>query len=305
MAIAIGSTGISNMYIGGTQISKAYMGDVQVYPSGGPIPSNTEIWYTTTDGNLIVPYKTTGWGANIVSNSYEDGKGIITFDGDVTTVPYMALYAYGITTNTLDTIILPSSVSSIGDIAFGYQNNMTSVMFHSDNISISGYCIFQNCESLSSLDASVFNTENVTSFFGLFYGCHSLETIDVSHFNTSNATSFSNMFNGCKSITSMNLSNFDTSNATNLSQMFGTCPSLESIDLSSFDLSKVSDMSFMFDFDSALSRIKVGPHFFRKDNNVDISNMYYGLPSTGTFYYPASSGYDSALVPTGWTVVAY
>ena len=59
-----------------------------------PIPSN-EIWYTSSNGNVIKPYSgyfnsnataMQTFGANITSNTYENGVGVITFDGDVTTI---------------------------------------------------------------------------------------------------------------------------------------------------------------------------------------------------------------------------
>ena len=51
-----------------------------------PKPVNNEIWYTSYDGEIVTPYDTNVFGANIVSNTYENGKGIITFDGDVTSI---------------------------------------------------------------------------------------------------------------------------------------------------------------------------------------------------------------------------
>jgi hypothetical protein len=40
--------------------------------------SNTEIWYTTTDGQTISPLPS-AFNASIVSNTYSGGKGIIKF----------------------------------------------------------------------------------------------------------------------------------------------------------------------------------------------------------------------------------
>ena len=37
------------------------------------IPNN-EIHYTSIDGNIVTPYKTDGFGANVVSNIYENGQ---------------------------------------------------------------------------------------------------------------------------------------------------------------------------------------------------------------------------------------
>lgn len=47
------------------------------------IPNNT-IYYTTSDETICTPYS--DFGANIVSNTYSNGQGVITFDGDVTSI---------------------------------------------------------------------------------------------------------------------------------------------------------------------------------------------------------------------------
>jgi hypothetical protein len=51
-----------------------------------PTPETWKIYYTSTDGNVVTPKFTTGFGANIVSNTYENGKGVIIFDGPVTKI---------------------------------------------------------------------------------------------------------------------------------------------------------------------------------------------------------------------------
>ena len=50
---------------------------------GGDIEIDTTyaIYYTSTDGKVVTPHKSDMFGANIVSNTYENGKGIIVFDG--------------------------------------------------------------------------------------------------------------------------------------------------------------------------------------------------------------------------------
>lgn len=45
-----------------------------------------EIWYTTTKGTVYTPRETDAFGANIISNTYENGKGILKFDGNVTRI---------------------------------------------------------------------------------------------------------------------------------------------------------------------------------------------------------------------------
>lgn len=81
-------------------------------------PANNEIWYTSTDGAVVTPERIATFGANIVSNTYADGKGVITFDGDVSYIGYRSFY----NCYTLASIQIPDSVESIGEYAFGFCN---------------------------------------------------------------------------------------------------------------------------------------------------------------------------------------
>ena len=77
------------------------------------VPTN-EIWYTSTDGEIVEPKNTEGFGANIVSNTYENGKGVIKFDGEVTSVGDEAF----MDCDNLKSINLPESITSIIAWAF-------------------------------------------------------------------------------------------------------------------------------------------------------------------------------------------
>ena len=70
--------------------------------------------------------------------------------------------------------------------------------------------LFYNCSSLTNLDLSNFNTQNVTKIQCMFYGCSSLTNLNSSNFNTQNVTNMNGMFYGCSSLTNLNLSNFNT-----------------------------------------------------------------------------------------------
>lgn len=48
-----------------------------------PVPPNDEIWYTSVDDNIIEKFNSDAIGVNLVSNIYENGKGIAKYDGDV------------------------------------------------------------------------------------------------------------------------------------------------------------------------------------------------------------------------------
>ena len=112
--------------------------------------------------------------------------------------------------------------------------------------------MFSDCNSLTSLDLSNFNTQNVTNMKNMFYGCNSLTSLDLSNFNTQNETNMENMFYGCNSLASLNLSNFNTQNVTNMGNMFSDCNSLTSLDLSNFNTQNVTNMGNMFYYCNSL-----------------------------------------------------
>ena len=75
---------------------------------------NSQIWYTTTDGRIAEIIEVTDYGANIVSNTYIDGRGIVQFDGDITRTSY---YMFRDATN-LETVILPNSILTMDPGSF-------------------------------------------------------------------------------------------------------------------------------------------------------------------------------------------
>ena len=56
--------------------------------------------------------------------------------------------------------------------------------------------MFYCCNSLLSLDLSIFNTQNVNNMWCLFECCESLIFLDLSNFNTEKLTDMSEMFSG-------------------------------------------------------------------------------------------------------------
>lgn len=106
--------------------------------------------------------------------------------------------------------------------------------------------MFQNCESLESLDLSGFDTSSAKDMSSMFQNCENLKTINLSSFKTSQVTDFGSMFDGCKSLTTINLSKFDTSKATEMDYMFRNCESLTSLVLDNFNTSNVTTMKEMF-----------------------------------------------------------
>ena len=110
-------------------------------------PANCQILYTSTDGNVVTPYKTDAFGANIVSNTYENGQGVITFDGEVTTIGPNAFW----TRINLTSITIPDSVTSIGYYAFQGCGNLTSITIP-DSVTTIEANPFLDCRGLVEFD---------------------------------------------------------------------------------------------------------------------------------------------------------
>ena len=120
----IGNIDVSKLFIGGSAVSKAYLGATEVYTAYSPIPNN-EIWYTTTDGNpiadIVLQYNHTfdasGTALTLQSNTYKDGKGVLSYSGDIARVEgqndeddYLGAFSYS---NTLTGIEFPKTLSKL------------------------------------------------------------------------------------------------------------------------------------------------------------------------------------------------
>ena len=179
------------------------------------VDSTMIITYTSTDGNVVTPYNAGAFGANIVSNTYENGIGTITFDAPVTSIRDYAFYDCSSLTSItipnsvtsigvevfyncspLTSITIPNSVTSIGDNAFSWCSSLTSITIPNSVMSIGDYA-FYNCSSLTSITipnsvtsignfafadcfslTSIIIPESVTSIGdNVFYGCSKFHTI--------------------------------------------------------------------------------------------------------------------------------
>ncbi len=106
--------------------------------------------------------------------------------------------------------------------------------------------MFYDCSSLTSLNLSNFNTNNVKAMNGMFYKCSSLTSLNLSNFNTKKVTEMEDMFENCSSLTSLDLCNFNTRKVILMENIFDNCSSLTSLDLSNFKNNNVTDMNMMF-----------------------------------------------------------
>ena len=81
------------------------------------------ISYTTSDGNIVSPYKSDAFGATIISNEIINGIGTIVFDDSVTTI---GTYAFR-NCSKLTSVTIPNGVTTIGGGAFSGCSSLTSV----------------------------------------------------------------------------------------------------------------------------------------------------------------------------------
>ena len=190
--------------------------NVIAYPTPEEVTSVHKIFYTSTDGNIVEPYDTSVFGANIVSNTYEYGQGIITFDGEI---EYIERDAFKECTNLLS-ITIPETVSKIGYTAFEKCTGLVAVNLNEGLTEIGGFA-FSLCENLefinipesaTSIGMAVFQSCNLKSISipnGIttiashaFYLCRNLESIEL----PDNLTTIENSaFAMCNSLASINI----------------------------------------------------------------------------------------------------
>ena len=157
---------------------------------------------------------------------------------------------------------------------FNFCKSLTKINlsnFNTDNVKNMS-CMFWGCSSLTNINLSNLNTFHVTNMSSMFGHCASLIKINLSNFNTDNVKDMSSMFFGCKSLSNINLSIFNTENVINMSGMFWNCSSLTNINLSNFNTNNVKDMSWMFSWCSSLTNINLSN--FNTDNVNKMGNMF-------------------------------
>ena len=130
------------------------------------------IFYTTSDGNIVSPYKSNGFGATIISNEIINGIGAIVFDDSVTTI---GGYAFD-DCSSLTSITIPNSVTTIGEGTFSGCSSLTSVTIP-DSVTTIGWWAFDRCESLTSVTIP----DSVTTIgWYAFQSCESLTSVYIS-----------------------------------------------------------------------------------------------------------------------------
>ena len=138
------------------------------------IPDN-EIWYTSTDGSVVEPNATNVFGANILSNTYENGKGVIVFDGPVTKVGSNAFYGYETDCEKLTSVTIPNGVTEIGYHAFYGLDNLQTINIP-NSVETIGYEALSYCINLKNINLP---NSLTTIGYNAFSGCDGLTVVTI------------------------------------------------------------------------------------------------------------------------------
>ena len=177
-----------------------------------------KIYYTTSDGNKLFPKNTepADWGAILLSNIYENGVGVLTFDNGITSISKQAFSDC----SSLTSITIPNSVTSIGAQAFYGCSGLTSIEIPNSVTSI-GEEAFCRCSSLNSAKIS----ESITIINTGTFSRTALTSATIPEGVISLGTW---AFDNCPELTNVNLPKTLTTIGGNA---FENCPKLAEITL--------------------------------------------------------------------------
>ena len=164
-------------------------------------PKEKEVWSTEVSEEDL---------KNAVEDEYgvkysKDWKRLLRADNDLDGVysikkgvKVIANNAFSWCFYSLKSIIIPDSVTSIGDYAFSECNSLKSINIP-DSVTRIGYSAFKSCGCLTSINIPPSLT---TIEYGTFLGCHSLRNINIPDTITRIGRS---AFEDCNSLTSINI----------------------------------------------------------------------------------------------------
>ena len=210
------------------------VGTIGIYQQGIEV-ANNELVYTSSDGKIIEPYQTMGFNANIISNTYSNGRGVIVFDKNITAISEYAFYKCSTLTSIkmpksitkireyvfygteLSEIDIPTNVTEIGDYAF-YGTDITNLVIPNKVATIGEYAFYRTSLTSITIPDSVTSIRKNT-----FYGCSSLTSVTIPDSVTWIGSC---AFCGCSSLKSAIIGNSVTSIGQ---EAFGDCNSLKII----------------------------------------------------------------------------
>ena len=256
------------------------VGTISIYQQGIEV-ANNELIYTSSDGKIIEPYQTMGFNANIISNTYSNGRGVIVFDKSITAISEYAFY----NCSTLTSIKMPKSVTKIREYAF-YKSGLTNIKIPSNVTEIATYAFYSTNlvnlvipDGVTSIEGSVFEgcsslrsitiPDSVTSIGGsAFSYCYSLASITI----PDSVTEIGDYaFYRCTSLTSVTIGNGVTSIANSA---FRECTSLTNVTIG-----------------NSVTTIEYGAFYFC----ASLTNIYCKPATPPAIYYSSGHNYSPSF----------
>ena len=146
-------------------------------------PATHEIFYTSTDGSIVEPNDVNVLGAVLLSNTYENGVGVLSFDRPLTIIGQSAFSG----TSKITEIVLPDGITKIDASAFAGCSDLKNINIP-DGVKSIGKGAFWNCDALRTITIPDSVTEIISGFDASnspFYHCDSLTTVTLGNGITS------------------------------------------------------------------------------------------------------------------------
>ena len=272
------------------------------------------IFYTTSNGNIVSPYMSNGFGATIISNKIINGVGVITFDDSITTIGEYAFYDC----DSLTSITIPDSVTTIGNNAFYgctgeliinnkivekdynygnypfkngwlYGSKFTSLTIGNGVTTIGEYA-FCGCESLTSVTIG----DSVTTIGDFaFYSCINLRSVTI---GDSVTTIGDYAFDDCYDLTSVYIN--DISAWCNISFGYSSNPLSNGCDLY-LNNELVTDLTIP---DSVTS---IGNYAFYDCDDLRSVTIPDSVTSIGYYAFYDCDDLRSVTIPDSVTSIGY
>ena len=134
--------------------------------------------------------------------------------------------------------------------------------------------LFYECNALTQLDLSNWDTGNIQYMISTFNGCTNLTELNCSTWNTSKVYNMQLAFYNCNSLETIPVRDWDTRNVIYMDKTFGNCTSLVNLDVSKWDTSKVVELTNTFYHCSSLKTLDVSK--WKTSNVLRADSLFSG-----------------------------
>ena len=134
--------------------------------------------------------------------------------------------------------------------------------------------LFYECNALTQLDLSNWDTSNIQYMIATFDGCNNLTELNCSTWNTSKVYNMQLAFYNCNSLETIPVRDWDTRNVIYMDKTFGNCTSLVNLDVSKWDTSKVVELTNTFYHCSSLKTLDVSK--WKTSNVLRADSLFSG-----------------------------